>query len=69
MYCMTIDDALRQVGMTVESYYATAAAKQLSDKYGVEMPIVSECYDILYCGGKAQEKIKALMNRSMKSEI
>ena len=66
---MTIDDALRQVGMTVESYYATAAAKQLSDKYGVEMPIVSECYDILYCGGKAQEKIKALMNRSMKSEI
>lgn len=65
---MSVDEALKFVGMTVESYYATAAAKQLADEYGVEMPIVSECYDILYCNGVPREKINSLMNRPMKSE-
>ena len=66
---MSVDEALKTVGMTVESYYATSSAKHLADKFGVEMPIVNECYDILYYGGDVRDKIKALMTRSMKAEI
>lgn len=66
---MDVETALKSVGMTVESYYATAAAKALADKYGVEMPIVNECYDILYCGGDVKAAIKSLMNRTMKAEL
>ncbi|MBQ2677182.1 MAG: NAD(P)-dependent glycerol-3-phosphate dehydrogenase [Clostridia bacterium] len=65
---MSVDEALKSVGMTVESYYATASAKQLADKYGVEMPIINECYDLLYNGANVKDAIKNLMNRSMKPE-
>lgn len=64
-----VQQALESVGMTVESYYATACAKKLADQYQVEMPIVEECYNMLYCGGDAKASIKKLMNRSKKSEM
>lgn len=66
---MSVEQALKEVGMTVESYYATAAAKLLSERYNVEMPIVNECYDILYNGAKPKLAVKKLMCRSMKHEI
>ena len=58
-----------KIGEAGEFDYSGSQALKALKEEGIEMPIVSECYDILYCGGKAQEKIKALMNRSMKSEI
>lgn len=65
---MSVEEALKSIGMTVESYYATSVAKEIADKYKVEMPIVNQCYDLLYCGGNAKDAIKALMGRTKKSE-
>ncbi len=65
---MSVEAALEAVGMTVESYYATASAKKLAEQYGVEMPIVNECYRILYENGNPRDAIHRLMNRKMKHE-
>ena len=65
----SVEDALKSIGMTVESYYATVAAKKLSEKHNVEMPIVNECYNLLYENGDVKSAIKSLMGRSMKSEV
>ena len=54
--------ALKEVG-TVEGYYAAEIAHELCKKYDVEMPIVSECYNILYNGAKPMDAIKHLMTR------
>ncbi|MBQ1928265.1 MAG: NAD(P)-dependent glycerol-3-phosphate dehydrogenase [Clostridia bacterium] len=65
---LSVDEALAKVGKTVESYYAAATAKALADKYNVSMPIISECYDILYCGADLKSAPARLMNRLGKSE-
>ncbi len=54
--------ALKAVG-TVEGYYAAEIAHELSNKYGVEMPIANECYNILFNGAKPMDAIKNLMTR------
>ena len=65
---MNAKDALKAVGMTVESYYATAAAVQLADKYGVEMPITRECYEIIYNNQPISKAPQKLMSRTGKEE-
>jgi glycerol-3-phosphate dehydrogenase (NAD(P)+) len=64
----SVDEALTEVGMTVESYYATACAYSLAKKYGVEMPIINECYRVLYQDGDLREAITSLMRRKFKHE-
>ncbi len=62
-----VQSALEQVG-TVEGYFATDLAYKLAQKVGVSMPIISECYNLLYQGGSVSESIKALMLRPIKDE-
>lgn len=64
---ISTEEARKVVG-TVEGYYATEAAKRLADKYDVEMPIVNECYRVLYEGMDARIAIKNLMTRDKKKE-
>ena len=59
--------ALEAVG-TVEGYYAAAAVKSLAEKYGVEMPICDQCYDVIYNGIDAVDALKKLMTRPNKNE-
>ncbi len=63
-----VASAKEKVG-TVEGYFACAAAKKLSEKYGVEMPIVNECYKVLYENMNVKETVKNLMTRDKKQEI
>ncbi len=62
-----VSDSLEQVG-TVEGYFATATAKSLAGRCGVEMPIVNECYKILYENASPKDSVKNLMNREKKAE-
>lgn len=62
-----VQTALEEVG-TVEGYYATEMAYQLAQKYGVELPIINECYALLYEEKPVNEVVKTLMNRPQKSE-
>lgn len=64
---MGVEEALNTVG-TVEGYYAAAAAHKLSEKYGVDMPIITECYKVLYEGVSPLESVKKLMARPISAE-
>lgn len=64
---ISVSKAREEIG-TVEGYFATAAAKKLAEENGVEMPIVDECYKILYEGMDTKKAIANLMNRDKKSE-
>ena len=62
-----IKTALQEVG-TVEGYYATEMAYQIAQKQGVEVPIINECYALLYEGKPVKDVVSSLMNRPQKSE-
>lgn len=60
--------AMKEVGAVVEGYYATEAGYQLARKTGVDMPIISAMYRVLYEGADVQETIRTLMTRAKKHE-
>ena len=64
---VSVEDALEQVG-TVEGYYAAEMAHKLSLKYGIELPIISECYAVLYEGKDIKQALSNLMQRPGRSE-
>ena len=64
----TIDDAKREIGMTIESVDNIDVAHKLAQKYNVEMPISRVAYEVLFEGMPVKESVSALMNRAMKSE-
>ena len=55
--------------MVVEGYYALEAAMELSEKYGVEMPITAAVYDVIHNGATPEEAMYKLMNRNLKNEV
>ena len=57
-----VKEALERVG-TVEGYYAAAIAKKLADKYEISMPIIEQCYNILYNGTTPKNALTSLMTR------
>lgn len=59
--------ALETVG-TVEGYYAVEIAVKLAEKYSVDIPIIQECYNILYNGAPADKAIRNLMTRPGRPE-
>ena len=64
---IAVDIALKEVG-TVEGYYATRVAYELGKKYHIEMPIIEECYGILYENKPVNEVVNNLMLRPKRSE-
>ena len=65
----TAVQAIQEIGMTVEGYHAAKTAKELADKTGVEMPIVEQCYAVLYQDLSAKQAISNLMGRPYKHEM
>ncbi len=64
----SVNDAQEEVKMVVEGISATRAAKELSEKYKVNMPISQEAYNILFKGKDCKEAVYDLMTRSRKHE-
>lgn len=64
----TCAEATAEVKMVVEGIKTCKAAKELSDRLGVEMPIVNEAYKVLFEGMPVSETIPNLMKRSKKHE-
>lgn len=62
-------EAVKQIGAVVEGYYAAANAKALAEKLGVEMPIASAAYEVLYHGKNPLAVLQELMTREKKHEI
>ena len=63
-----VQEAMKEVGAVVEGYYAALSAWELSQKIGVEMPIVEAAYKVLYEGYNAREAMQALLTRQKKAE-
>ncbi len=65
---LTADQAKKEVGMVVEGLNALEAAVALSEKYGVEMPIV-DAVDALVKGKlDSKDVVGIIMNRKRKDE-
>lgn len=64
-----VHEAMEQVGAVVEGYYAAKSAFQLAERTGVEMPIASEAYAVLYEGKAPAAAIQTLMTRKKKHEF
>ena len=52
-----------------EGYYTVRALLLLGERYGVELPICSAVYSVVYLGSSAEEEMKALFTRSLKYEF
>ncbi len=65
---INVGEALKLIDMTVEGYYATAAALKLTEKLGVDAPIIRGCYDILYNFKRPKYVLNDLMQRPQKFE-
>lgn len=65
----SVDEAQEEVHMVVEGVNATSAVYEMSKKLGVDMPIVSAAYSVLYGGKNPKQVVTELMCRENKSEI
>lgn len=62
------EEAIAEIGQVVEGFYNTKEAYLLAQKQGVEMPIVEQIYQMLFCGKHAAEVAKTLLGRERKGE-
>ena len=65
---MTYKEAMDKVKMVVEGVYSAKAALKLSEKYKVEMPIVSMVNELLFGNLTAKDALKSLLTRMRTSE-
>jgi glycerol-3-phosphate dehydrogenase (NAD(P)+) len=64
-----LDDVLENMGMVVEGVKTTRAARELSLKYEVEMPITEQIYSVLFFNKSPEEALMNLMTRGPKKEL
>jgi len=62
------EEAMASIGMVVEGVTTTRAAHQLASELGLEMPITSGIYRIIYEHADPEEVMWELMSRSRKHE-
>lgn len=65
---MRPDDALSKIGQVVEGYGMIPVMRKLAAQCGVQMPICSELYEIVYEGKSGKAAASELLNRAIKSE-
>ncbi len=63
-----VEEAIGQIGMTVEGVASASTVRTLAERAGVDMPIIRAIYGILYENLPPEQVVKGLMRRDMKSE-
>ncbi|MBF0779612.1 MULTISPECIES: NAD(P)H-dependent glycerol-3-phosphate dehydrogenase [unclassified Granulicatella] len=61
-------EALKDINMAVEGYWTTKVAYELAQEKGIDMPITTAIYDVLYQGQTPKSAVLSLMTRDGKSE-
>ncbi len=64
----TMEEAMAEVKMVVEGVYSAKAAMGLAEKYNVQLPIIEQVNEVLFCGKSAAEAVGSLMLRDKKIE-
>ena len=65
----SMEEAMKEVQMVVEGVYSAKAAMGLAEKYGIQLPIIEQVNEVLFCGKPAADAVKDLMLRDKKIEI
>ena len=63
-----VEQAMTDIGQVVEGYRNTKEVYMLAQRQGVEMPIVEQVYQVLYCGKDANLAAADLLSRDKKFE-
>ena len=63
-----LEDILIQLGQVAEGVKTTKIIYPLSQEQGIEMPITTEVYRVIFEGKDPKEALKHLMSRKVKSE-
>ncbi|ADP10943.1 MULTISPECIES: NAD(P)H-dependent glycerol-3-phosphate dehydrogenase [Erwinia] len=63
-----VEGAQQAIGQVVEGFRNTKEVKVLAERYGVEMPITEQIYQVLYCGKNAHDAALSLLGRTRKDE-
>ncbi|SNC58672.1 NAD(P)H-dependent glycerol-3-phosphate dehydrogenase [Sodalis endosymbiont of Henestaris halophilus] len=63
-----VKDAQKKIGQVVEGYRNTKEVLTLTGKYGVEMPITEQIYQVLYKNKNAYQAAMHLLGRAQKGE-
>lgn len=66
---MKLKDILSSTKSVAEGVATALSAFELSLKYGVEMPVVKQVYEVIYKDENPAEAVKMLMNRALKAEF
>ena len=66
---MSLEEALKEIGMVVEGVKACRAFYQLKEKIDISMPITDGLYRGLFEGKNPKTVVDELMNRDKKNEI
>jgi glycerol-3-phosphate dehydrogenase (NAD(P)+) len=60
---------MEAIGSVAEGYYAAKAVKQLADREGLYLPIMSAAYDVLYKDVSPKEAVGKLMTLRKMDEL
>ncbi|MBI4463398.1 MAG: NAD(P)-dependent glycerol-3-phosphate dehydrogenase [Acidobacteria bacterium] len=63
-----LQEILNSTQMVAEGVFTTAAARQLAQQKGVEMPITEQMYAVLYGNRPPLDAVQELMERTLKAE-
>lgn len=66
---MTVDEAVKKVGMTVEGVTAALCAYELSRRLDVDMPITAQIYGLIQGKTTARQAVTALLTRPPRQEV
>jgi len=66
---IAIDEIISSMKMIAEGIKTSQAAYKLAQKMGIEMPITTEVYHIIYEGKDPRRAVKDLMTRQLKGEL
>ena len=65
----TMQEAMEEVKQVVEGVYSAKAAKEMAEKYQIEMPIIEQVNEVLFQNKSASQAVRELMLRDKKIEI
>lgn len=65
---MSLDEVLGGMKMVAEGVVTCKSVYKLSQEHGIEMPIVTEVYKVLYENKSPKDAVADLMNRPLKAE-
>jgi glycerol-3-phosphate dehydrogenase (NAD(P)+) len=66
---MTVEQAVIEVGKTVEGVHAAREVLIRAKQAGIEMPIVEQVYKVLFENAVPRQAVQALLCREQKAEI